>query len=348
MTLLSEIYDVTLKRPNRGASAEGWIRPTVGEYYETTYDFKHVPKSGSKTRTFGADEEDNYILTGNDASLEGSVLTIPNNQITSINKTPVRERVYLVSDWNYSTACETPTSPPTLQSGQYGILTIGVEKASGSTVPLTQADHARYAHAFVYYNRMYSSFSRLFYNGTPRMSFQTTVTSDGVVQGKIYCYANGGWCNSNTYQLSAGDKLYIEHSGYARPDYQYGDGMPLYGIDVYGYPINTAYTAETTGDGTIDNIAHTVIESLSFNYSQPSYTTILALVSFDGKNTWKKWNGSEFVTETDITAGNTLATMSTGMVGFEMESYSSMDFKFYLSTTNAYYTPVVRSFTLSY
>lgn len=42
MTLLSEIYDVTLKRNNRNASINGYVRPTVGEYFVTHKDFKEV------------------------------------------------------------------------------------------------------------------------------------------------------------------------------------------------------------------------------------------------------------------------------------------------------------------
>lgn len=42
MTLLSEIYDVTLKRGNRGASAQSWIRPTIGEFFVTHMDFQKI------------------------------------------------------------------------------------------------------------------------------------------------------------------------------------------------------------------------------------------------------------------------------------------------------------------
>lgn len=42
MTLLSEIYDVTLKRGIRGKASEGFVRPTVGECFMTHRDFKEV------------------------------------------------------------------------------------------------------------------------------------------------------------------------------------------------------------------------------------------------------------------------------------------------------------------
>jgi hypothetical protein len=44
MTLLSEIYDVTLKRGNRGAAKGGFVRPTVGEHFMTHRDFQKVEK----------------------------------------------------------------------------------------------------------------------------------------------------------------------------------------------------------------------------------------------------------------------------------------------------------------
>lgn len=40
MTLLSDIYDVTLKKDIRGAAKGGFVRPTVGEHFMTHKDFK--------------------------------------------------------------------------------------------------------------------------------------------------------------------------------------------------------------------------------------------------------------------------------------------------------------------
>ena len=42
MTLLSEIYDVTLKRDIRGAAKGGFVRPTVGEHFMTHRDFEEI------------------------------------------------------------------------------------------------------------------------------------------------------------------------------------------------------------------------------------------------------------------------------------------------------------------
>ena len=43
MTLLSEIYDVTLKRDIRGAAKGGFVRPTVGEHFMSDRDFEEIP-----------------------------------------------------------------------------------------------------------------------------------------------------------------------------------------------------------------------------------------------------------------------------------------------------------------
>jgi hypothetical protein len=44
MKLLSELYDVTLKRGIRGKASEGFIRPTIGENFMTHRDFEEIEK----------------------------------------------------------------------------------------------------------------------------------------------------------------------------------------------------------------------------------------------------------------------------------------------------------------
>lgn len=44
MTLLSEIYDVTLKRGIRGMAKGGLLRPTLGELFVTNKDYVEQPK----------------------------------------------------------------------------------------------------------------------------------------------------------------------------------------------------------------------------------------------------------------------------------------------------------------
>lgn len=45
MKLLSELYDVTLKRGIEGAAKGGFVRPTIGENFMTHRDFKQIEKS---------------------------------------------------------------------------------------------------------------------------------------------------------------------------------------------------------------------------------------------------------------------------------------------------------------
>jgi hypothetical protein len=58
MTLLSEIYDVTLKRGNRGAAKGGFVRPTIGEHFMTHKDyfevigFRDIPELGKNIGDF--------------------------------------------------------------------------------------------------------------------------------------------------------------------------------------------------------------------------------------------------------------------------------------------------------
>jgi hypothetical protein len=149
--------------------------------------------------------------------------------------------------------------------------------------------------------------------------------------------------------MSPGDRLYIEHGGYARPDYIYGGGMRLEGVDRLYYPTNSNATIETTDLSSMRGLDHVVGESISFEAYSPTGTTIKVLVSFDKRNTWKKWNGSEYTTATNVaTEGNTLSELANGFPGTKFSSGASLDFRFYMNTTSTYNAPVIRSVTVTH
>lgn len=66
--LLSDIYDVTLKRDNRGANKFGWIRPTVGECFVTHKDFNLIQASYGLPETLGFFD----IISTNAGALKGT------------------------------------------------------------------------------------------------------------------------------------------------------------------------------------------------------------------------------------------------------------------------------------
>ena len=66
MTLLSEIYDVTLKRDIRSAAKGGFVRPTIGEHLMTHRDFEKCVKTTTylqKHYSLGNISEDKTTFT---------------------------------------------------------------------------------------------------------------------------------------------------------------------------------------------------------------------------------------------------------------------------------------------
>lgn len=72
MTLLSEIYDVTIKRGNRCANAYGWVRPTIGESFISNKDFTKI----SKLYDVRWDQEALDFSTAYTFSMDGMVATV--------------------------------------------------------------------------------------------------------------------------------------------------------------------------------------------------------------------------------------------------------------------------------
>ncbi len=61
------------------------------------------------------------------------------------------------------------------------------------------------------------------------------------------------------------------------------------------YPTDKPYYITTTDSSNIDlPEGVSQINSLTVTYSEPTNTSIKGLASFDGRNTWEKWNGSEW------------------------------------------------------
>ena len=69
MTLLSEIYDVTLKRGNRGAAKAGWIRPTIGECFKSNFDFVYKPSAS----TYFGNKSDGDLITTSNVSFSSTI-----------------------------------------------------------------------------------------------------------------------------------------------------------------------------------------------------------------------------------------------------------------------------------
>ncbi len=70
------------------------------------------------------------------------------------------------------------------------------------------------------------------------------------------------------------------------------------------YSTTQPYYITTTDNSQIDLPADSTQSSATITSLEPTNTSIKGLVSFDGRNTWEKWNGSSW-NEIEIPVGYT-------------------------------------------
>ena len=137
-------------------------------------------------------------------------------------------------------------------------------------------------------------------------------------------------------------------------------GLYTWRLD-YGFPIYTDVQPYyiTTSDVNQLNLKLreiTDISSVTITNTQPANTLIKSLVSFDGRTTWSKWNGSVWVdaSVTDLNTfnftanGNTIAEIQTGLTNLNITTETYIDFVFDLSTINSSLTPNIDLITINY
>lgn len=123
--------------------------------------------------------------------------------------------------------------------------------------------------------------------------------------------------------------------------------------DNSGYPTSQAYYV-TTAEATSFSLANiNEINSITVTNTQPTNTTIKALVSFDGRSTWKYYSGGSFATAsgglTDLqTSGMTIAELQTAFTNWNPAGNATLDFAFDLKTTDRLATPNVDLVTINY
>ena len=130
--------------------------------------------------------------------------------------------------------------------------------------------------------------------------------------------------------------------------------VQILGPGTYTYPTGTMYYA-TTSTGSSFSLAafsSASITSVTFTSTTPSGTTLVGLVSFDGRTTWKYWNGSAWTTTTlsaIATNGTSLSTITTALAGVTVASLpaqTALDFAWGLETSTAANTPTVSLVTI--
>lgn len=91
------------------------------------------------------------------------------------------------------------------------------------------------------------------------------------------------------------------------------------------------------------------IESLSVIYNKPANTAIKCLASFDGRVTWRYFNGIAWVESSNIKVENsTLEELSLGFSNYAITDEEFIDIAFILSTTDVLCTPSVDQVTIVY
>lgn len=109
----------------------------------------------------------------------------------------------------------------------------------------------------------------------------------------------------------------------------------------------------TLDSSRIDVSDWSTIHSATITQTTPPGTSIKWLVSFDGRATWRKWDGSAWVVvplnsgASIDTNGNDYLTLQTALTNLNVEAYSTIDLAFSLKTANPNFSPSVDAVTLA-
>lgn len=108
----------------------------------------------------------------------------------------------------------------------------------------------------------------------------------------------------------------------------------------------------TTDTNHIDLASKAHINSVTIDNTEPTNTTLGALISFDGRSTWKYWDGDSFEDHAGITTTSGWSTVSgieAGLTNYTVTSGTSyLDLAFLLETTSSGVTPSVDLVTMDY
>ena len=173
-------------------------------------------------------------------------------------------------------------------------------------------------------------------------------------------YKNGVLQRALTFGTTLVGAVYPMACGYnsvnqvtfnAGPSFQYPiNGYLPWSADTY--PTTQPYFVSTSDNNHVGLANISVINSATIATTTPTGTSIKALVSFDGRMTWNKWDGLTWAVHSnglaDLQAGNTVAEITAGLANHLVTSGQSyLDFAFDLATTDAAATPTVDLISLN-
>lgn len=119
------------------------------------------------------------------------------------------------------------------------------------------------------------------------------------------------------------------------------------------FPVSTWRWVSTTDANRFERTQAARLVSASHTATTPAGTSLRALVSFDGRTTWKKWDGDSWETHSgglsSISTGNTLAEIEAGLEDYEwQEGDTGIDLAWGLYSEDAEATPSLSAFALTY
>ncbi|WP_042445200.1 LamG domain-containing protein [Azospirillum sp. B510] len=113
------------------------------------------------------------------------------------------------------------------------------------------------------------------------------------------------------------------------------------------------FAVSTTAATSIDVSDWSTIHSATISQTTPPGTSIRWAVSFDGRASWKTWNGSAWAPLSSSTGvavdanGNDYLTLQNALANLNVEAIGSIDFLFSLKTNNPNFSPSVDAVTLA-
>jgi len=139
------------------------------------------------------------------------------------------------------------------------------------------------------------------------------------------------------------------------------------GYNQKSYPVGQAYFVSTTDTSALNTTIWEKINSASITESTPVNTAVKYLVSFDGRTTWKYWDGGAWQVSVDTSSGGVLTdanaftnandkttiegitpTQWSTLGGFDQGTTTSLDVAIDLETTNSTVSPSVSLIEFNY
>lgn len=291
---LSELYNISSKGNIRGKAKQGFIRPTIGEFFMSHRDFEEIRLSNSIAIPF--DTESNYTLEdGAKIEISGGVgklsllsgytddLCVDDSKADASSYYGPRIPAHAFDNLNSTYSANPgnvwgPSGAPLPQWLSYDFGPENVKQITKYTLTRSTYDYNRYPRDWDFQGSNDNS------NWITIHSI-SNFSSWGVGEKETWTFFN-----SNAYRYY---RWYITDKN--SPDSAnyiiIGEAEMMEGTTAFS---TTPYYLTTTNNSQIDTSIFNEITGVTVSQTTPANTDIKYLVSFDGRSTWKYWNGSSW------------------------------------------------------